>query len=254
MPHTAMMPILRPQQTLVEQVYEAILSRISSGAYALDTRLIQEEVAESLGVSRQPVQQALLLLRNEGILTSAPGRGLMIAPLGADKARDLYEIREILDKLACMKAAERGSERARAEGQPYIDRGWQAVERNSIPALVKADIDFHHFIYELSGNPMIAETSSPHWAYLRCVMGAVLMSGGTPAHIWQQHEAIMQAIKDGNVELAGQLASTHISYASGAVQRKIADDQALESPKSQQASQASQAPPVSREGMKVKRA
>ncbi len=225
MPTANMMPILRPQQTLVEQVYEAILSGISGGKYGADARLIQEEVAEALGVSRQPVQQALLLLRNEGILISAPGRGLMVAPLGADKARDLYEIREILDKLACMKAAERGSARARAEGQAYIDRGWQAVERNAIPELVKADIDFHHFIYELSGNPMIAETSSPHWAYLRCVMGAVLMSGGTPANIWKQHEAIMQAVKDGDVELAGQLAGQHIAYASGAVQRKIADEQ-----------------------------
>ncbi len=221
-----MMPILRPQQTLVEQVYEAILTGISAGTYGPDARLIQEEIAESLGVSRQPVQQALLLLRNEGILTSAPGRGLMVAPLGGDKARDLYEIREILDKLACMKAAERGSERARAEGQAYIDRGWQAVERNSIQALVKADIDFHHFIYELSGNPMIAETSSPHWAYLRCVMGAVLMSGGTPAGIWKQHEAIMQAVKAGDAERAGALASSHIHFASEAVQRKIASDEA----------------------------
>ena len=225
MPTANMMPILRPQQTLVEQVYEAILSGISAGKYAADARLIQEEVAEALGVSRQPVQQALLLLRNEGILISAPGRGLMIAPLSADKARDLYEIREVLDKLACMKAAERGSARARAEGQAYINRGWQAVERNAIPELVKADIDFHHFIYELSGNPMIAETSSPHWAYLRCVMGAVLMSGGTPASIWQQHEAIMRAVKDGDAALAGQLAGEHIGYASYAVQAKIDQEQ-----------------------------
>ena len=226
MPNSAtFMPIRRPQQTLVEQVYEAILSRISAGIYARDARLIQEDIAEALGVSRQPVQQALLLLRNEGILISAPGRGQMIAPLAAGKVRDLYEIREILDRLACMKAAERGSERARAEGQAYIDRGWQAVERNAIQDLLKADIDFHHFIYELSGNPMIAETSAPHWAYLRCVMGAVLMSGGTPSSIWEQHEAILQAVKDGDAELAGQIAATHISFASVSVQRKIVAEQ-----------------------------
>ena len=175
-------------------------------------------------MSRQPVQQALLLLRNEGILISAPGRGLMVAPLGAGKARDLYEIREILDRLACMKAAERGSARARAEGQAYIDRGWQAVQHNSIEELVKTDIDFHHFIYELSGNPMIAETSSPHWAYLRCVMGAVLMSGGTPASIWQQHEAIMQAIADGDAERARHLAQEHIEHAGTKVLENLAID------------------------------
>ena len=45
---------LQPQPTLVDQVYEAILSEISSGKFARDARLIQEELAESLGVSRQP--------------------------------------------------------------------------------------------------------------------------------------------------------------------------------------------------------
>ncbi len=223
---TTLMPILRPQQTLVEQVYEAILSRISAGTYGPEARLIQEEVAESLGVSRQPVQQALLLLRNEGLLTTAPGRGLRVAPLARDKVSHLYEIREVLDRLACVRAAERGSARARAEGQVYIDRGWDAVERQSIQDLVKADIDFHHFLYELSGNPMIAETTAPHWAYLRCVMGAVLMSGGTPTSIWAHHEAIMQAVMDGDAALAGRLAGEHISYAADALHRKIAEEEA----------------------------
>ncbi len=225
MPKTQiMMPILRPQQTLVEQVYDAILSGISGGKYGPEARLIQEEVAESLGVSRQPVQQALLLLRNEGILANAPGRGLKVAPLDAAKVRNLYEIREVLDRLACLRAAERGSARARAEGEAYIARGWQAVASDSVPALVRADVEFHHFLYELSGNPMIAETSSAHWAYLRCVMGAVLMSGGTPASIWAQHELIMKAVMDGDAAQAGQLASEHIAYASEAVQHKIEDD------------------------------
>ena len=83
------MQILRPQQTLVEQVYEAILDRIAAGQFGPDARLIQEEIAEVLGVSRQPVQQALLLLRNEGLLISAPGRGRMVAPLDAEKVRNV---------------------------------------------------------------------------------------------------------------------------------------------------------------------
>lgn len=164
------MQISRPQLTLVDQVYEAILSRIEAGTYGADTRLIQEEIAESLGVSRQPVQQALLLLRNEGVLTSAPGRGLMVAPFDRDKVRNLYEIRASLDALACGKAAERSSARAAAEGPAYMERGWEAVKKKSISELVSADMAFHHFLYELSGNPMIAETASSHWSYLRCVM------------------------------------------------------------------------------------
>ena len=63
------MQIIRSQPSLVDQVYEAILGWIEDGRYGKDARLIQEEIAETLGVSRQPVQQALLLLRNMGILS-----------------------------------------------------------------------------------------------------------------------------------------------------------------------------------------
>jgi DNA-binding GntR family transcriptional regulator len=59
---------LTPQPTLVDQVYESILAEITEGKFGLDSRLIQEELAEALGVSRQPVQQALLLLRSRGRL------------------------------------------------------------------------------------------------------------------------------------------------------------------------------------------
>ena len=70
------MRTLTPQPTLVGQVYESILTEITEGRLGLDSRLIQEELAETLGVSRQPVQQALLLLRSRGLLRDAPGARL----------------------------------------------------------------------------------------------------------------------------------------------------------------------------------
>ena len=96
---------LQPQPTLVDKVYEAILSEISAGKLGRDARLIQEELAESLGVSRQPVQQALLLLKSHGILRDAPGRGLMVAPLEAEFVRNIYEVRGVLDGLASSEGA-----------------------------------------------------------------------------------------------------------------------------------------------------
>lgn len=217
------MQILRPQQTLVEQVYEAILTQIESGRYGGDSRLVQEEVAETLGVSRQPVRQALLLLRNEGVLMNAPGRGLMVVPLEAAKVRHLYEIRASLDALASRKAAERGSQRARAEGAAFIARGRAAVNADSISEMIAADMAFHHFLYELSGNPLIVETAAPHWSYLRCVMGAVLMTATTPATIWDQHDAILQAVARGDAAEAERLAHEHIDHAADGVVKNLND-------------------------------
>ena len=160
--------LLRPlpsQPTLVNQVYEAILSEISAGKFGLESRLIQEELAESLGVSRQPVQQALLLLRSHGILRDAPGRGLMVAPLDPEFFRNLYEVRGTLDGLASGKAAQRASDTARREGLDFIARGREAVKSGSIAHMIVTDMDFHFFLYGLASNPLIGETSSPHWSY-----------------------------------------------------------------------------------------
>ena len=222
------MQIITPQPSLVDQVYEAILSEIMDGKFGPDARLVQEELAENFGVSRQPVQQALLLLRTQGILTQAPGRGLMVSALDTKRVRDLYEVRGVLDGLASAKAAERGSATARAEGMHYIDLGRTAVETKSIAKLVNADMDFHFFIYQLSGNPHIAETCAPHWSYFRCVMGAVLLDGETPTDIWNQHEAILDAIIDGDAARAEQLSRHHISHASSTLKLNLRAQSDLE--------------------------
>ena len=88
------------QSRLVEQVYEAILSEITEGKLPPNSRLIQDELAEVYGVSRQPVQQALLLLRNKGVLVDAPGRGLIVAPLDLDYVQGAAKPLDIGDKRA----------------------------------------------------------------------------------------------------------------------------------------------------------
>jgi DNA-binding GntR family transcriptional regulator len=217
------MRTLPAQPTLVDQVYEAILSEISAGKFGPDSRLIQEELADSLGVSRQPVQQALLLLRSHGLLRDAPGRGLMVAPLDPEFVRNLYEVRGVLDGLASSKAAERGSDTARKEGPAFIARGREAVASHSIPRMIAADMDFHFFLYGLCGNPLVAETSAAHWSYLRRVMGEVLLHGETPTDIWDQHEAIVAAVIAANPREAERLARHHISQASETLTLRLAN-------------------------------
>lgn len=213
---------LPPQPTLVDQVYEAILSEISAGRFGNESRLRQEELAELLGVSRQPVQQALLLLRSHGILRDAPGRGLMVAPLEAEFVRNLYEVRGVLDGLASRKAAERGAAAAQSDGPAYIARGREAVASRSIPKMIAADMDFHFFLYGLSRNPLVAETTSPHWSYLRRVMGEVLLHGETPGDIWDQHELILEAVIAADPEGAERLARAHIAEAADTLGERLA--------------------------------
>lgn len=212
---------LSPQPTLVDQVYEAILSDITEGRFGSESRLIQEDIAASLGVSRQPVQQALLLLSRHGVLQDAPGRGLMVAPLEPRRVRDLYDIRSAMDGLAASLAAQRGRQVARSEGQAFIERGRAAVKSRSYARMIAADMHFHFFLYVLSGNPLVAQMCEPHWTYLRRVMGEVLARADTPRDIWDDHEAILDAVIAGDTERAGALSRGHVSRASDALTQGI---------------------------------
>jgi len=200
--------------TLVEQVVNAIVSEIVDGELPANARLIQDELAKAYGVSRQPVQQALLLLRDRGLVREAPGRGLIVSPLDVDFVRNLYEIRAMLDGLAARLAAERASDRAKNEGPAFLELGRAAVKNGSLHDQIEADMKFHAFLNELSGNPMIGETTAPHWPYLRRVMGEVLRDDAQmPQIILQEHVAILDAVIAGDGTAAETLSRLHISRA-----------------------------------------
>jgi len=82
---------------LTEQVHQRLLNAICAGELAPGARLTQEELAASLNVSRQPVLQALGLLKKEGFVIEAGRRGLMVAPLNAQAIVHVYQVRSALD-------------------------------------------------------------------------------------------------------------------------------------------------------------
>lgn len=204
---------LTAQPKLVEQVQAAILNEITEGKLAPGERIIQEQIAQELGVSRQPVQQALLLLRNKGVLRDAPGRGLIVAPLDLDYVQSMYEIRAVMEGLAFRKATECNAERARKSGPALILKGRKAVKSKSVAAMIAADREFHDFIYELSENPLIAPTMQAQWTSTQRVMGEVLMRDEKPRDIWDQHEAMLAAVSEGDAKKAELLARQHVMQA-----------------------------------------
>lgn len=207
------MKMLVSQPKLVEQVQQAIVAEIAAGNLKPGTRIIQEQIAAELGVSRQPVQQALVVLRNLGLLRDAPGRGLLVAPLDLDHVRNMYDMRAVIEGLAFRKAAERNAAAARARGPALVRRGRAAVASGSVPEMIAADMAFHDFIYALSENPLVMPAMETHWANAQRVMGEVLMRDEKPRDIWNQHEQLLAAVAAGDGDQAERLAREHIEEA-----------------------------------------
>ncbi|MEY2687283.1 MAG: hypothetical protein RL375_1481 [Pseudomonadota bacterium] len=207
------MKLLTTQPNLVDQVRDAVLQEIATGALAPGERVVQERIAESLGVSRQPVQQALALLLSQGVLRDAPGRRLIVAPLDADYVRQMYDMRAVIEGLAFSQAARVGADRAARQGPALIEAGRKAVASGAVPRMIAADMKFHGFIHELSGNTLVAPTLSPHLIYMQRVMAQVLVQDEKPRDIWLEHENMLAAVAAGNAELAETLAREHVTSA-----------------------------------------
>jgi DNA-binding GntR family transcriptional regulator len=194
---------------LTEQVYQRLLNAICDGELAPGARLTQEELAVALAVSRQPVLQALRLLKKDGFVIDAGRRGLRVAPLEAQAIAHVYEVRTVLDGLAARRAALANVQLE----STVIDEGRTVIAGKRLGPMIDADMKFHHVIYAASGNPLIAETVNHHWRHIRRAMGAVLQTVGVRRVVWDEHEAILRAINRGDVERAERLAREHCERA-----------------------------------------
>ena len=207
------MPSLPPQTTIVEQAYGAILDAICEGRLEPGERLTQESVAAKLSVSRQPVGQALLLLRQQKFLVEAGRRGLMVAPLDRDFLRQIYELRLGIDPMASSLAAKHVDDGARSRGEAILADGHRAARDDDIPQLIRTDVAFHMLIYEMSGNQLFVDTMRQLWNHLRRAIGEVLQSADYRKQIWVEHERILRAVLARNPHGAAALAREHLRNA-----------------------------------------
>ena len=209
---------LETSPDLADLVYRVLLDAISSGSLKPGQRLTQEELVEQLAVSRQPVTQALKLLKKDGFVQDAPitgglagrSRGLQVAPLDAHWIAQVYEVRSALDALATRLAASRGT----VIDPALIANGRAAVKRDDIKAMIDADLAFHTALYRAAGNPLIEQSALLHWHHIRRAMGEALQSSLLREPVWDEHEAIANAVNLGDAALAEQLMQRHCSHSS----------------------------------------
>jgi DNA-binding GntR family transcriptional regulator len=198
---------------LVDQVYELIRQRILTGELGPEAPLRQEELADQLGVSRQPISHALVLLEREGLISDYGRKGKMVAPINPTQLRDLYEVRGAIDGLAAYLCAIHRDSKTERELMLLIKQGEDAQQTGSIQALAIADIAFHRALYERSGNPEITSFADRSWNHMVRSMHQVLESSSLRPGIWDEHRAIAEAIITGDADLARERATTHAQSA-----------------------------------------
>jgi len=200
---------------VTETVYQRLLDAICDGSLGPGERLIQDQVAQRLGVSRLPVHEAMNRLRKDGLLVDHGRRGVAVAALGSAFVREVYELRAALDMAAAAAAARNATPDDRRRGEDILRFGDTAIEAGDLRAMVEIDFLFHDFIYELAGNSLIRAAAHRNWHHVRRALLLLVRGVATAGPIWAEHRAILDAVASGDAATAGQLAQTH-SLATGA--------------------------------------
>lgn len=201
---------------LVESVKNALFDAILTGSLRPGEKLRQEKLAEKLGVSRQPVSHALRILLDQGILTELGSKSLTVTELDPKKMQQIFEVRTELESYAAMLAAQRSMRCQFSSADITTLEALQKlvkIDRQDggfdVKQSVRDDIQFHLLIRNLSGNPYIHETLSPHLLHHNRLM--YLIQGHNDHASWKEHAEILKCIVDGEKEKAGILVRTHIA-------------------------------------------
>ncbi|MBB4932728.1 DNA-binding GntR family transcriptional regulator [Lipingzhangella halophila] len=199
-------PVQRPVP-LRESVYEALLDLIVRRKLPPGQHLVETELADWLGVSRQPVREALQRLSNEGWVDLRPGYGAFVHEPSESEAEQLLAVRALLETEAASLAAGNTGAEDIQQLRDLWRRGVAALERGDYDTVQDANAELHRLVTELSGNRVLADLAAQVARRVRWFYAFVVQYRGRES--WDEHAQIIDAIATGDPESAGRLMREH---------------------------------------------
>src|SRR5579884_3942558 len=134
-------PMPPSHKTLRDWVFDCLRTSIVSGDLAPGQRIVEADLAKQLEVSKSPVREAILQLKQDGLVIDAPkGRGVVVAPLKPTDVREIYAVREALETLAARALAASPRPDRTAALQAIADRMRQALAEGDLRLQFELDV------------------------------------------------------------------------------------------------------------------
>ncbi len=208
---------------LREVVFMTLRKAILRGDFAPGARLMEIPLADRLGVSRTPVREAIRMLEHEGLVVMLPRRGAQVAKISRQELNDVLEVRKSLEVLAISKACERMTEEDTENLKEAGERFKLLVNspESDLTALAEADVAFHDVIYRGTKNRRLMEILGNLREQMYRFRIEYLKDNEIRASLVDEHEAILQAIRQRNGRDAVRLITMHIDNQQKAIDKAI---------------------------------
>lgn len=197
---------LRP---LADRAYERLREAIVDGLLTSGTKLSERGLAAALGISAQPVREALRQLEAEGMVETRPRSGSFVAPQDTARLVEMGRIRAALEGAAAGLAARRAKPADIAALRCRLSAMRAATELGDPAVLRRANEAFHDTLHAICGNSFLIRSLNALGAYDHIGRARALAAENEPPQALDEHAAILNAIAGGEAEAAEALMRAH---------------------------------------------
>ncbi|MCL6478310.1 MAG: GntR family transcriptional regulator [Peptococcaceae bacterium] len=197
-------------KTASERVYEEIKNQILSGRLKQGQRLVERDLAKEMQVSRTPVREALMQLEQERLVTTSKFKGVTVARMNSREARDLFQVRAVLEGLAAREAALHRSGEDLERLRRCVEDAKRAREEGMLADVIKYNADFHLTIALSSGNRRLYGLLTQLQDHIGLLRVASLLKPNRLLENEEEHEDIYRAVEKGYPDVAEIMMKQHI--------------------------------------------
>ncbi|WP_345636027.1 GntR family transcriptional regulator [Rugosimonospora acidiphila] len=188
-------------------MFDALVELIISRSLKPGEHLGEGELAEMLGVSRQPVREAFQQLHSEGWVDLRPGQGAFVHSPTEKEADDLLAVRTLLEAESARRAAAQRTDEDIAHLWQLWDTGKKALAVQDLEQMVGANAALHAYVMDIGDNTVLTELSRLVDRRVRWYFTPVAASRGSSS--WDEHAELIRAIADGDQDRAASIMRDH---------------------------------------------
>jgi DNA-binding GntR family transcriptional regulator len=201
-----------------EQVLEQLREAIIEMRLQPEQRLVERELIEQTGVSRTTIREVLRQLASEGLVTTIPNKGVVVAAPSLERAAELYEVRAVLEGMAAREFAERASDDQLRKLRETLDQIQASVDDGSPgPAIIAAKKRFYDVLFEGAANQTIQEIVQGLQARVTVLRRASLAQPGRARQAVEEVREIVEALEARDGERAAAACVHHVTEAARTV-------------------------------------
>ncbi|OZI61618.1 GntR family transcriptional regulator [Bordetella genomosp. 11] len=193
-----------------QRIYRMLREAIVKGTFPPGSPLSEKDVSEHFGVSRQPVREAFIKLGEAGLVRVLPQRGTFVMKISPKRVEDGRFIREAVEVAVAGRAAQRVTAAQLAAMAELLDRQRRAARENDTAAFLDLDDAFHQAIAGAADCPAVWQTIENIKANMDRVRYLSLAEVSPLEMLIDQHQAIFQALRDGDPQAAQAAMGHHL--------------------------------------------